>query len=324
MRADEVGVVYSPERGAGFSGLVTCGSVWAEPVCARKIAARRSMEVGAGLLEWQRQGGTIALVTLTMRHNAGHRLRQEIDALLGAWASVKRGRVWSKWQSRLGSPGLVRVVEITDGDNGWHAHLHFALLLAGSASAGDLVAFTDWLFPKWHREVVRSGMPGALALGQDARLVDGVTAAATLGGYLAKDPAEQIGRELLGSFTKGARSEHSTHAVWSIPETFFATGEARLLDRWHEYERATKGRRQIAWSQGLRDLLAVGQELTDDEVADEGAGDQAVVLITRAGWQTVLGLADPSSRLLSALDDGGAAGLRAYLDAHGVEYREAS
>lgn len=323
MRAAEVGVVYSPERGAGFSGLVTCGSVWAEPVCSRKIAARRSMEIGAGLLQWQRQGGATALVTLTMRHNSGHRLREELDALLRSWSAVKRGRVWSKWLDRLGSPGVVRVVEITDGANGWHAHLHFALLLSGSTSATDLHAFTDWLFPKWHREVVRSGMPGALAQGQDARLVDGVTAAATLGGYLAKDPAESIGRELMGSWSKEARSEHSTQPVWRIAERFFETGEALLLDRWHEYERATKGRRQIAWSQGLRALLAVGEEATDEEVADEGAGDQAVVYLTREGWQTVLALAEPSSRLLSALDDGGVPGLRAYLDAHGVEYREA-
>lgn len=316
--------MHSPERGAGFAGLETCGSTWADPVCSRKIAARRSVEIGSGLLEWERQGGALVMVTLTMRHHAGHRLRQELDALFPAWRRVNGSRVWRKWLDRLGSPGMVRVVEVTWGANGWHAHLHVVLLVAGSTSAADVVALRDWLFPKWGREVARLGMPGALALGQDAHLVDGPTAADALGGYLAKDPAVVMGRELTGAFTKGARSAHGTRSVWSsLLGDFLATGDADLLDRLHEYERETKGRKQTHWSHGLRDRLGVGQEDTDDDIVRESAGDDAVVIISRDGWRTVLRLPEPTSRLLALLNEGGQAALCAYLDGHGVEYRRA-
>ena len=73
-RAAVVGVRYSPGIGAGFSGLVTCGSVWACPVCSAKILARRSLELGAGLLAWEAAGGRLVMGTLTMRHHRGHRL----------------------------------------------------------------------------------------------------------------------------------------------------------------------------------------------------------------------------------------------------------
>lgn len=320
-----VAVVHSPERGAGYGGLETCASVWACPVCARKIAARRSVEIGEAVGAWQDQGGASMLVTLTMRHHAGHRLCQEINALTSAWSRTTSSRVWHKQLHRLGSPGWVRVLEITwSAANGWHAHLHFVLFVAGSTSSADVAGFTDWLFPKWSRMVSDAGMPAPLAVGQDARLVDGATAAHTLGEYLSKppgrDPAHDLGRELMGAFTKTARGEHSTVPAWRIPERFLETGDADLLDLWQEYERATFRRRQLTWAGGLRDRLALGQEATDEGIVDEAAGDDVVLFITRAGWRTVLSLPEPTSRLLAVLEHGGSAALRAYLDARGVEY----
>jgi hypothetical protein len=296
-------------------------------VCARKVNARRAVEIGAALTEWQRRGGSLVMVTLTMRHHLGHRLSQELDALLGSWRNVNGSAVWRKWLGRLGSPGLVRVVEVTWGANGWHAHLHFVLLVSAATSAREVSDLSAWLFPKWSREVSRHGMPGALARGQDAHLVDSATASDALGSYLSKPPPDapmDLGRELTGAASKSARSAFGTSPAWSLLGDFLVTGDADVLDRWHEYERATHGRRQIAWSRGLRDLLAIGQEVDDLDVATEAAGDEPVVFISRAGWATVLGLPEPSSRVLAAMNDHGATGLRAYLDAHGVDYREAA
>lgn len=320
-----VAVQHSPALGAGFGGLETCGSVWVCPVCARKIAARRQVEIGTALGTWQDQGGSFVLITLTMRHGKRHRLLQEIDALTAAWHSVNRSRVWVKHRDRLGSPGWVRVLEIThSAANGWHAHLHFVLLVAGETSAADVDQLAGWLFPKWSRAVQAAGMPGALAVGQDAMLVDGATATDNLAGYLTKagseDPARDLGRELMGAMTKTARSEHSTQPVWRLPEQFLETGDADLVDLWLEYESATFRRRQLVWSAGVRELLRLGLELSDDEIAEESAGDEIVVWITRAGWRTALSLGEPTSRILAALEHGGSAGLRDHLDARGIAY----
>lgn len=323
-RAPVVGVRYSPGVGAGFSGLVTCGSVWACPVCSAKILARRSLELGAGLLAWESRGGRLVMGTLTMRHHKGHRLAQQLDALQRAWTSLGASRVWRKWLGRFGSPGLVSVPEITYGANGWHAHLHFVLLI--DQADDDVAEFASWLTTKWARLLEAAGMPGALDLGQDVHIVDGVQAAADLGSYLAKSTAygaaESMGRELFGVWTKGAGGRHGTEPAWRLAEEFGETGDADLLDLWGEYERATKGRRQCRWSQGLRELLDLGQELTDEEVAEEVAGDADLLLITAAGWETAWRSTTPTSRILAALESGGVAGLRTYLLAHHIEFTE--
>ena len=43
-------VIDTPDgRRAGFGGLVTCGSVWACPVCAAKVATKRAEDLAAVL-----------------------------------------------------------------------------------------------------------------------------------------------------------------------------------------------------------------------------------------------------------------------------------
>jgi hypothetical protein len=325
-RAEFVGVRHSPGHGAGFSGLVTCGSVWACPVCSAKILARRSLELGVGLLSWENSGGQLVMGTLTMRHNRGHSLVQEWDALAKSWDSILRSRVWKKWLTRLGSPGLIRVVEVTYGENGWHVHLHFVLLVADSVFADSVDAFGSWVTAKWSRGLEASGMPGALSAGQDVHMVEGVTAASELGEYLAKSTAygvaDSLGRELMGSWSKEARGFHSTVPAWRIAEEFGQTGEAILLDRWSEYERGSKGRRQSTWSRGLRDLLGLNDEKSDEEIAEEVHGDEDLVRITAAGWETAWRSHVPTCRILAAVETGGTAGLRAYLTDNGIEFTE--
>ena len=53
----DVGVHVSKEHGAGFfSGLVTCGSVWACPVCAAKVQERRREEIALAI-DWAYKHG---------------------------------------------------------------------------------------------------------------------------------------------------------------------------------------------------------------------------------------------------------------------------
>lgn len=322
---DFVGVRCAGET-SGFSGLQSCGSVWACPVCSAKIAARRSLELGCGMLSWENSGGRLFMGTLTMRHHKGHRLAQEWDALGRAWKNVIKTRVWKKWLDRLGSPGLVRVVEVTYGDrNGWHVHLHFVLLVAGDQT-GLLQDFRSWLVGKWARAIEAEGFPGALEVGQDVRLVEGVDAAADLGQYLAKSTAygaaEQLGRELMGSWTKGARGDWSTVPAWRIAEAFQATGEVDYLDLWHEYEKGSKGRRQCTWSRGLRDQLVLDPEKTDEEVAAEEIGTEDLIRLDRFAWKAVLALPWPTSHLLDVVEKKGLEGLKAFLSANGILYTE--
>jgi integrase len=61
-------------RTAGYSGLASCGSVWACPQCAAKIATRRADELSKVMRAVDEAGGSAFLLTLTMRHERGDRL----------------------------------------------------------------------------------------------------------------------------------------------------------------------------------------------------------------------------------------------------------
>jgi len=80
---------------AGFAGLQTCGSVWACPVCAAKIAARRSEELGEVLGWARREGHTLAMVTMTVSHKRKDALRDVWDSVSSGWGSVTSGGVWN-------------------------------------------------------------------------------------------------------------------------------------------------------------------------------------------------------------------------------------
>jgi hypothetical protein len=61
-------------RSAGYSGLASCGSVWACPQCAAKIVTRRADELSTVMRAVDEAGGSAFLLTLTMRHSRGDRL----------------------------------------------------------------------------------------------------------------------------------------------------------------------------------------------------------------------------------------------------------
>jgi len=285
------------------------------------------VETGVLLLGWENQGGRHVMGTLTMRHHKGHSLVEEWDALQAAWNGVLRSKVWAKFKKRLGSPGLVKVVEITFGDDfGWHVHVHFVLLVDGTCTEGDVDELRRWLFPKWDRALQRVGMPGALVVGQDLHMVSGVEAASQLGEYLTKQTAygtaESLGRELFSSWSKGSRSVHRTEPVWRLIERFAETGDVELLALWHQFERVSHGRKQMAWSHGLRELMALGPEKTDEEIASEEAGDRDLVQISRDGWQQVLAADWSPVVILELMETGGVDAVCRFLESEGIEHWE--
>uniref|UniRef100_UPI0037CA0D74 hypothetical protein n=1 Tax=Ornithinimicrobium sufpigmenti TaxID=2508882 RepID=UPI0037CA0D74 len=70
---------------------------------------------------------------------------------------------------------------------------------------------------------------------------------------------------------------------------------------WGEWERSSHGRRQITWSGGFRDLLGLGAERTDEELAedDDAAGD-VVLELEPAVFRSIVA-APPRLRGLAAV-----------------------
>lgn len=322
-RHDTAGVALrqTAQGVVGFSGVCTCGSVWACPVCSAKVMARRALEIGGAVAAWQSQGPEfqVLFATFTMSHHKGQRLDYLWGSLSGAWHKVVGGKGWLTDKARHGIAGWCRVVEVTDGPNGWHVHVH-ALLFIRSASV-DVADLHGRMFGRWSRALVRCGLARPRMIAQDAHLVAG-PCDSSLAAYFTKavDGAHRIGLELTQSQTKKARRRHSTVPTWGLLDEVEETGD---VTRWGEWEAASKGRRQISWSKGLRELLGLRREETDEGIAAEEIGTAAdnVVLITAAGWRDLCRDAADLGRLLDVTSRQGLTGARAFLDARSVEYQ---
>ncbi len=264
-----VGTLRTYESDDGTRATVSarhnCHSAWACPVCSPKIASARQRILAPQVVKLLERGYTARLVTLTLRHAQGDDLGYLLDGLGEAWGALTKGRAWQNWRSigRL-AVEYVRGLDLTWSlRNGWHPHLHIALYLPPGHD-GDV----DWFITRWIaclraegfiaiREAQDAGREITL---ESAKEAERVTAYA---GATAAMPSA----EALGMAMKRNRAEGSFGPFEMLARA--AAGDAYFEKRWKEYLEATKGRRQVTVSRGLR--LSDDKDLTlADDVATLG------------------------------------------------------
>lgn len=328
-RSTAVGVRSTGGK-AGYSGLVTCGSVWSCPVCSRKIGARRAVDVGGVVAQAISEGYTVVFVTKTLRHHAGQSLSMLWDSVSTCWHSVVNTRWYRFMKIDTGLIGFIRSAEVTHGENGWHPHTHVVLILRGDISDVELADFVAGIDKRWAAKAVSLGLLSPLAAGQHYRRV-GAGDIAEISSYMSKThkdaplDAGRIGLELTFTQSKTARAIHSTRSMWEVLEGALR-GEVTDVALWQIWERVSKGRRALSWSKGLRERFQLDVEQTDEEIADEEIGtvEDTLVWITNAGWLALV-REQPEliPEILNITESGGFPALAALLDAHGIPWTPA-
>lgn len=320
----------------GYGGLSTCGSVWACPVCAAKISARRRDEVAELVAHAQAEGAEVSMLTLTMRHHHGQQLEALWDALSYGWSRLTSGRAWQQFVEQAGIVGYVKSTEITYSDlNGWHVHLHVLVVTnrsiyipiacqraQGRARQPYPIEYRlpkDIIAERWEKALKAKGVEVIPERGG----VDWDVAsdAEKLANYVTKfgnkaSASDRISAEMtLGQYKKARKNASRT--LWQVLEDAVATGDMDDIEVWQEYERVSRGRRAMTWSRGLREWAGLGVEQSDEEIAEEVAGDRVVALIDADSWHRVV--QPRAAELLDALQEGEEHAL-AWLDAVGAAY----
>lgn len=237
---------------ADFRGLHRCASPWSCPVCAPKVAVARAAALAPQIAERMEAGYSAWLVTLTVRHDRQSGLAEMFSGLGKAWSWLTSGRAWAEVR-QAGNPEYVRGYDLTDGDNGWHPHMHLTLLLP--PGHGDGSGTAKWLLARWQQAVARFGFE-ALPEGLDAQPCRDAVAAAKY----ATTPAAVY--ESVGMSMKEARNGRAGRTPFQLLEAAVA-GDAVSTARWTEYVLATKGRRQTTVSRGL--TLRDDEDLLEEE-----------------------------------------------------------
>lgn len=270
---------------AAFRGLVTCKSVWSCPVCSARISALRKDELNQ-LLAWSRaEGHAVVMLTLTARHSRATNLDWFLEGMKLAGRRLRQSR---KWRG-LGLVGSVAAQEVTHSfRNGWHVHGHWLLLLPVDPDAA-LAAVED-LRAEWLRSLGKSGLSGGDAAFQ-------VQSASAAGEYVGKfGAAEELA---LGHVKQGRAGSRSPWQLLADARD----GDARAAALFREYSLAFKGRRQLVWSPGLKDLAGVN-EVSDDETSGDIVSETVVRSWQGSGdcWRSA---ARRRCALLDAVETGG-------------------
>jgi len=305
---------------AGFSGLLTCGSVWACPVCSAKIATRRAEELADVMRFGLEQGCRASMVTLTMRHHEGQSLKECWKALGKAWAAVTSGKQWRTDCERYGLRGWVKAVEVTHGSSGWHAHIHALLIWDDPIGLAEARHVGDRMWRRWTRALQRCGFDSLRRsadgkdLGVDVRMASLKPGHGSgLHEYFVK-----LSHEITGGQNKLAKGGGRT--PFQILTDALANGEAADVHGWREWELASKGRRQIAWSKGLREWAGLGQEQSDEEIAAEELAAEDVLFLEPESWRELRDTPERVCKLLEVTEDGGYPASMALLDQWSMGY----
>lgn len=258
-----------------------CGSPWACPVCAPRLASRRAQVLKPQVAEVLKNGGASAwLITLTLRHDRHDDLGTLLDALRDTWGRVTSGAAWQRRRD-AGRIEFVRGYDVTWGrGSGWHPHLH-CLLLLDAEHVDDAEEIATWVRDRWLTILRRKGFD-ALAKGQDVQRCDDAEAAAAY----AVTPAATY--EALAMALKRARGDGAGLTPFELLSRAVGDAElpgvsqARAQALWVEYVRAVRGRRQTSTSQGItlasdEVLLTEAEKEAREDSVDVAWMDGAVV-----------------------------------------------
>lgn len=311
-------VIRAETGQCSYGGVETCGSVWRCPICASKIAQRRRAELAQLVDRHVENGGSVALVTRTFPHTAWDRLEVVLDKFRDAEQRFKAGRAWQELRKMVGLVGTVRALEVTYGENGFHPHGHELWLIDCDEWKEDREYredVQDMSRALWARVCERAGLPlpgweVGLTIQGGRRAVE----------YVAKFGEETGGSswgiedELTKLHTKKGRGKGLT--PWDLLRLVLEGDEEQARDAsalFKEYAAAFRGRRQLWWSQGLREVFGLGDELTDEELAQQAAEGFVLGDICFEDWRRIV-RADAQFAVLQAAQESGWPGVVAVLE----------
>jgi hypothetical protein len=250
-RAPQVTLKTTGDGSVFPSGVLNCGKVWLCPVCSARIRTRRAQELDEAATEWVDRGGTLAMLSFTVRHDSSMSLSELLDAVTQSYRKIRSRKAFREMRGHCG--GVVRALEITWGENGWHPHLHVLLFVSPGRRRELVEEHVDQIITDW-RDLVTAELGSTPSV---ERAVDLTWFGGDVGAparYVSK-----IAKEVSMADSKSGRDPFAL---------LDDAGSRENVAKWIEFATVMKGRQSVAWTKGLRELLALGDVKSDQELAE--------------------------------------------------------
>lgn len=278
FKPGEIRLLRSKEHGkAHFGGLASCSSVWACPVCAAKIQARRGREIEKAVDAAREQGLCVTMVTLTHPHHKGQALSTLSERHQYALRKLSQSRFWKQVRQELGVIGSIKATEITYGENGWHWHTHFLLIhtnknnLTNERLAEQWIGFCRKAGFEINNDTAKDMMRYSVDVIRDCHATTYLTKAG-LGSW-------GVDREISSNASKHGRNGGKT------PFELVDAGEYWLF---REYLEATKGKRQLFWSRGLKKMFGITEKSDEELVEETEECSEVLAIIPPVSWSAIV------------------------------------
>lgn len=270
-----VTLFYNVEREqANFGNLQRCYSVWNCPICSMTITEGRRSELKQGLANWIDAGGHAYLVTFTNSHHKGDNLGDLLQGQKKAFVKFWEKRKVKEMLKRLGYQGRIVATEVTWGEqNGWHPHYHMIFFFDHEINSQGIQSY---LALEWQDACVKAGLKAPdLIHGVDVR--NGTRAAE----YVSKWGLEE-------EVTKGHLKKGLNGSLTPFDLLRGCSTNNHYKTLFKQFADVFKGKQQLVWSKGLKDLLGIKQ-VTDEELIEET--EKTSIEIRELGdliWQLIL------------------------------------
>ena len=274
-----LGLNANGNKCAGASGLIMCNRVWTCPNCSYKIANQRNQDLVNTFSSWRNNHGSLLFITFTLSHKRTDSLTSVWSALNKAWSFMLNGKAWDNFSTQYGVEGFVRATEITHGLNGWHTHFHTALFVhKGFDTDKALVDIRSYLSNRWSNGLAKSGFTASASIGVDLRRTYSDSG---LSKYLNK-----FADELTKGNTKTAKSNNRTpfSILQDIKDSKDLGSHKTQTDLalWWEFEKISKGKRQLVISKKVRALVKLTP--VDSTIDEYLIAPICVLTISKGSW----------------------------------------
>lgn len=234
-----------------INNLVHCSSIYQCNICQQRILSRRQKELEIINNQHLLTGGSIYLITLTVKHDK----YDSFDGLLGSSKTntgilgaysylVSKDRSFKKILEKYNIQMSCRVFETTWGkNNGFHAHIHSLFYMKTKLSIEELDNFREELYKLWVKSVKKVG----LKLPNNTNGID-IKDGSKAGSYLAK---WSMSNELTGVLDKKAKN--GNYNINQLEELLITKDETNISNNQvkkvlSEYYKGCFKKRFLTWS----------------------------------------------------------------------------
>jgi len=242
---------------ANFGGVVTCKSKHVCPVESPSIARVEARYIQEAIYKCRKSGKDVYMLTLTFRHHNKMSLRYCMDAFHSALQRFWRSGSVRRFYSTYFEGRITALEETWSPSSGWHVHEHILLFGERGLCGNPLVGVDAFFSRHWLAALSAAGLDGVEGVASEFQ------SASAVKNYLTKMSMELT----MQNYKQGRRGGLNPFGILE------ASNENDIYaELWREYYLATKGKRVIVWSDGLKKKYDI-EQATDEQIADEANRD---------------------------------------------------